>query len=109
MSVTGRAVIDFGAYPGTGHTKITLTGIPVSSVRADSEVRVWVFGGEETPDHTADEHCVETIGVSVGTIVPGVSIDIHGFNTDRAYPTQGPDVGKATPFYGKFSVGFAID
>lgn len=76
---TGTAVLDFGAFPGTGDTKVVVTG--QAGILAGSIVNAWIRP-VATADHTADEHILEPIRVIAGLIVPGTGFTIYGINAN---------------------------
>ena len=107
ISQSGRAVIDFGAFPGSNHATVTVSGMAASQIRDDVEVLVWI-GSEATPDHSADEHRIAHIALSADTIVPGVSFRVVGVTTEQRAPTIGRSTGKPHLLYGKYSIAFAF-
>ena len=76
-----------------------------------SNVQVWMRA-EDSTDHTAEEHMVETIALFATDIVNGVGFTIRGFNTSQTNePLDRPHIARfrtaATSIYGdtKQSVG----
>jgi hypothetical protein len=80
MAATGTASLDFGVFPGTSHTSLTVTG--QVGITAGSLVEAWIFPAA-TADHTADEHVVESIKVMAGNVVAGTGFTIYGVNTSE--------------------------
>lgn len=127
---TGTSVVDFGAFPGSSHASLVVTG--EIAVVADSLVYCWLKP-EATADHSADEHLVETIKVFASDVVAGVGFTLHALNTSERHE---PDIplesllgrfsgtgaasglgqaarnnppnrgGKGTRIYGRWSVGW---
>lgn len=77
---TGTAVLDFGAFPGASDASVVVTG--QTFIGAASRVEAWLRL-QDSADHSADEHLVETIKVAAGNIVPGVGFTIYGINTNQ--------------------------
>lgn len=82
MGATGTATLDFGAFPGSSHATVAVTG--QAAIVAGSLVEAWVRP-VATADHTADEHMVETLKVVAADIVAGTGFTVHGFNTNEIY------------------------
>lgn len=76
----GTAAIDFGAFPGGSDARLDITG--QTFIGAASRVEAWLRL-QDSADHTADEHLVETIRVSAGNIVPCVGFTIYAVNTSQ--------------------------
>jgi Carbohydrate esterase, sialic acid-specific acetylesterase len=71
-SVTGSAVVDFGAGNTNVATVITgQAGILSNSILSVNVVAI------ATTDHTIDEHVVEALEVRAGNIVPGVGFTVY--------------------------------
>ena len=77
---TGTAEVDFGAFPGSSHASVAVTG--QAAIGTSSIVQAWLRP-QATADHTADEHLVETIRVEAGDIVAGTGFTIHAVNTNQ--------------------------
>jgi hypothetical protein len=91
--------INFGAFPGSSDASLVITGqtgIDVSSV-----VNAWLTPAD-TDDHTADEHCIETISVMAGNVVSGVGFTIYAQNTSNLFNNR----GDGTRIYGKWSISW---
>lgn len=82
MSGTGKAVLDFGAFPGSTDASIAVTG--QAGIVAGSLVEAWVFP-QATADHSSDEHIVDPPRMIAGDIIAGTGFTIYGFtqNTQR--------------------------
>lgn len=76
----GTAAVDFGAFPGASDASVNVTG--QTFIGAASNVEAWLRL-QDSADHTADEHWVETIAVRAGNIVPGVGFTIYAWNTNQ--------------------------
>ena len=84
MGATGTTTVDFGAFPGSSHTTVAVTG--PAGIVAGSLVEAWIRP-VATADHTADEHVVEPIKVVAGDIVAATGFTIHALNAnDRIEP-----------------------
>jgi len=79
MGAQGTTTIDFGAFPGSSHATVAVTG--QASILAGSLVEAWLFPAA-TADHTADEHVVETIKVMAGDVVAGTGFTVYALNTN---------------------------
>lgn len=124
MPGTGTATLDFGAFPGSSHTTVAVTG--QTGILSTSLVEAWLFP-DDTADHTQDEHVVEPIRVVASKPTAGVGFTIHGLNVNplnepleepRAVPFRNPVGqamgylkpsvgGKGTRIYGTWRVGWA--
>lgn len=80
MPGQGTTTIDFGAFPGATDATVAVTG--QTGILTGSLVEAWLRP-EDTGDHTADEHWVETIMVMAGNIVAGVGFTIYGRSTNQ--------------------------
>jgi len=80
LASAGVTQLDFGVFPGASDASIAVTG--QASIQSGSLVEAWLTP-IATPDHSADEHLVETIQVRAGNIVPGVGFTIYGWNTSQ--------------------------
>lgn len=97
----GTETLDFGAFPGTSDANVAVTG--QSGIVAGSRVAAWLFPAT-TPDHSPDEHLVETVRVFAGNIVAGTGFSIYGVNDSQlAEPGRG---GLGTRIYGKWNIGW---
>lgn len=73
----GTATIDFGAFPGSSHATVVVTG--QTGIVAGSIVQAWLRP-VATADHSADEHMLETISVHAADIVAGTGFTVHALN-----------------------------
>lgn len=92
ISAVGTTLIDFGPFPGTSNTSVSVNG--QGRINTNSILNAWVAPASTT-DHSADEHTMETLKVTAGAIVPGSGFTIYGVNT-----------GADTRLYGKWSVNW---
>lgn len=76
----GTTTINFGAFPGGSDATVTVTG--QTGILSGSVVQAWIVA-QDTADHTADEHRVETISVTAGNIVAGTGFTIYAQNTSQ--------------------------
>lgn len=76
----GAAQLDFGAFPGASDTSVVVAGL--ASIKADSVVFAQLFPGTGTADHSADEHKVAGMRVTVSDVTAGASFKINGVATD---------------------------
>lgn len=100
---TGVATLDFGAFPGSSHATVAITGLP--NLNATSRVLAWVEPSV-TADHSEDEHMLETILVSARDRIAGTGFTIHGWNRSDLFDISGMEP-KGTLIYGQFTVGYA--
>jgi hypothetical protein len=113
MSTQGTATLDFGAFPGSSHATVAVTG--QAGILSGSFVEAWILPAA-TADHTSDEHLVETLKVVAADIIAGTGFTIHGVNTStlfepvtpgRGLPGGGGQAGgKGTMIYGKWNVAW---
>lgn len=123
MSGTGQASLDFGAFPGSSHASVAVTG--QAGILAGSLVECWIFPAA-TADHSADEHVVESLKVVAGNVVAGTGFTIYGVNTNNlteplsyhgvgnfrsaattVYGNPDPSIGgKGTMLYGVWNIGW---
>jgi len=109
---SGTGSIDFGAFPGKSDATLVITG--QSGILAGSIVKAWLYPAT-TADHSVDEHTVETIQVSAGTIVAGTGFTIYARNTGvinekplgwEASGYKAGNAGQGTRLYGLWSVAW---
>ena len=79
MATQGTATVDFGAFPGSSHATVDVTG--QTAILSTSLVEAWIMP-KDTADHLADEHVVESIRVVAGAPTAGVGFTIHALNTN---------------------------
>lgn len=77
---TGVTSVDFGAFPGSSHATVVITG--QTSLSSGSLINAWIMG-VDTADHTADEHVVESIKVTIGDVIAGTGFTIHAVNSSE--------------------------
>lgn len=102
MGAQGTTTVDFGAFPGSSHVKVTITG--QAAIVAGSLVEAWIRP-VATADHSADEHMVETIKVVANNIVASTGFDIDAFNTSQLNEPA-PFGGKGTRLYGLWTAAW---
>jgi hypothetical protein len=123
---TGTASLDFGAFPGSSHASITITG--QSAITSGSLVEAWIFPAT-TADHSSDEHVIESLKVMAGNVVAGTGFTIYGLNTNTLNePLEEPSIskfrtavttvygytkpsigGQGTRLYGVFNIGWVYN
>lgn len=92
MGAQGTATVDFGAFPGSAHASVAITG--QASILAGSLVEAWILPAA-TADHSSDEHLVEKIRVVAGDIIAGTGFTIHAVSTNElSEPLMPPGVGR---------------
>jgi hypothetical protein len=102
MGAQGTVQLHFGAFPGSSDAFVAVTG--QAGIVAGSLVEAWLLP-QQTADHTADEHLLETLRVMAGNIVAGVGFTVFGVNTSQLNePLETPGVSSfrssATAVYG---------
>lgn len=125
MGARGVTEVDFGAFPGTSHATVAVTG--QTGILSTSLVEAWLAPAD-TADHSSDEHVVEKpqLHVVAADIVPSTGFTIHAVyqpaglepltapspSTFRSAatsvygyiaPTEG---GRAPTIWGKWKVGW---
>lgn len=87
MGAQGTAVVDFGAFPGSGSTTVAVAG--QGSILTSSAVEAWIRPQDATAAHSADEHIVESIKIVAGVIVAATGFTIYAECIDggRLYGT----------------------
>lgn len=95
MAATGTSIIDFGAFPGASDASLVVTG--QTGILTSSVVEVWI-NPVASVDHSADEHLVETLGVSYSAIVANTGFTLRAFNTNQKGDTR---------LYGKWNIWWA--
>jgi hypothetical protein len=124
---SGTSIVDFGSS-GSTHQTLVVTG--QAAILAGSLVYCWIKP-EDTVDHTADEHIVESLAVYAASIVAGVGFTLHvkstseiisirpearrsrfsgtgqDFGPGQAARNNLPNLGGRTPLLkGKWSIGW---
>lgn len=72
----GSTTINFGAFPGSTDTSVTITG--QTSIGSSSLIEAWLMP-IATADHSADEHMLEPIKVFAGNKIDGTGFTIYGW------------------------------
>lgn len=92
MATQGTTTVDFGAFPGSAHASVAVTG--QTSITSGALVEAWIFP-TATADHSADEHRVEPLKVFAGDVVGGVGFTIDAFSDTRlSEPLTAPGVAR---------------
>ncbi len=108
-SNTGRATLDFGAFPGVSLAEVDVTG--QAGFITSSEVNAYILP-VATADHSADEHTIESLNVSAMYKTDG-TFTIRGHIT--AYPaireinqtTSLGNIVQRQSIYGQFTIGWS--
>lgn len=95
----GTATIDFGVFPGKSDTSVAITGQP--AVTSSTVVKAWIYP-QDTADHSADEHLVETLDVYAGKVLAGTGFTIYGVNESQLFEPA----GGGTRLYGLWTVAW---
>jgi hypothetical protein len=113
MGAQGSTTVNFGSFPGASDASVTVTG--QSGIGSGSLVEAWVWP-VATADHTADEHCIETIRVCAGDVIAGTGFTIRAYNTSQlneaplgwldSGQNRAGEAGKGTRLYGQFTVAW---
>jgi len=76
---SGTAVLDFGAFPGSAHATVAVTG--QAAIQAASLVEAW-FAPTATADHNADEHKVAPLiaDLTYSDLLAGTGFTIQGWS-----------------------------
>lgn len=101
---TGTTTVDFGAFPGSSHATMAITG--QAAIVAGSLVEAWIRP-VATADHSADEHIFESIQVIAADIVAGTGFTIHAKNTSELFDTTNSIDKQGTRLYGLWTVAWA--
>jgi hypothetical protein len=103
MGAQGTATLNFGAFPGTGHATVNVTG--QTGIVSGSLVEAWIRP-VATADHTSDEHLVASFDVYAADIVAGTGFTIHGINNNQLLERS--NVVRTSPYTagGKERTGF---
>lgn len=81
MATQGTATVDFGAAPGKSDTSLAITG--QASIVSGSLVEAWLAYASSA-DHSADEHLVEELQVTAGTVVAATGFTIYARTRNKA-------------------------
>lgn len=79
----GTAIIDFGAFPGSNETSVTVTG--QTAILATSKAEAYIMGDESTVDHTAQDHRYVGLWLALtcGTPTASTGFTIYGRSTEK--------------------------
>lgn len=109
----GTGILDFGAFPGSMHATLVVTG--QTNIVAGSKVEVWL-NPVDSVDHLADEHKVEPIKPTHSTIVAGAGFTAEAFYEGAHPMDESPGVRhpsypnrNAPMAYGKWNFMWAGD
>lgn len=80
MGASGKATLDFGAFPGATDASVAVTG--QAAIIAGSLAEAWIWP-EDTPDHSVADHIVDPPRIVAAEIVPGTGFTIYGFTTNK--------------------------
>lgn len=79
MLIRGRSRVDFGSAPGSGHATLT---VACAEVDSDSDI-VCTMLRKASDDHSEDEHSLEDIKFTAGSISDAASFVLHGVSGTR--------------------------
>lgn len=100
----GKTTVNFGSAPGASDTSAAVTG--QTGILAGSVVEAWIEA-TATADHSVDEHRVEPIVVTAGSISAGVGFTIYARLEQSGPRTNSEDIeGNAPRAYGLWTVGW---
>lgn len=121
----GFIEVDFGAFPGASDASATVTG--QASITTGSTLQAWIYA-KATPEHSADEHRIETISANAGDIVAATGFTVWAQNTSQlneplepiqtggriatkaatsAFGNSAPSLGgQGTRLYGRYTVAW---
>ncbi len=71
---TGTAILDFGAFPGSGQAAVAVAD---ATVGAASKCEAWIRP-IATAEHSEDEHIVEDLKITAGPPSAGVGFTAYG-------------------------------
>jgi hypothetical protein len=77
----GSTTVSFGAFPGASDASVVITGQTAFDA-VTHQVQAWLRA-EDSDDHLAEEHLVETIAVAATDFVTGVGFTIRAWNTSQ--------------------------
>jgi len=77
----GSTTVSFGAFPGASDASVVITGQTAFDA-GTHQVQAWLRA-EDSDDHLAEEHLVETIAVAATDFVTGVGFTIRAWNTSQ--------------------------
>jgi hypothetical protein len=113
----GSTTVNFGAFPGTGHATVAITG--QAGISGTALFEAWIMP-VATADHSADEHIAETLRCIASDLIAGTGFTIHVFNNNLLIePFKSFNLGERGTFqrldipssraqlsYGLFTVGW---
>ena len=124
-SNAGIIEVDFGSFPGASDASATVTG--QTGITTGSVLQAWIYA-LATPEHSADEHRIETISANAGDIVAATGFTVWVQNTSQlneplesiqtggrittkaaasAFGNSAPSRGgQGTRLYGRYSVAW---
>lgn len=97
---TGKAILDFGAFPGQSDTSVTVTG--QTGITSSANISAWLCP-QATVDHSADEHLLETIKIFAGNIIDDTGFTIYGINSNMITNPR----GRQPMPYGQWTVNWS--
>jgi hypothetical protein len=109
LGAQGTSTINFGSFPGTADTSVTVTG--QASILAGSLVEAWIIP-TATGDHSADEHWVDPPRVMAGNVVAGTGFTIYATSRGDSARATVPADGRRSEFtsnpalYGQWTVAW---
>lgn len=77
----GSSTVSFGDFPGASDASVVITGQTAFDA-GTHQVQAWLRA-EDSDDHLAEEHLVETIAVAATDFVTGVGFTIRAWNTSQ--------------------------
>ena len=77
----GSSTVSFGDFPGASDASVVITG-QTSFDAGTHQVQAWLRA-QDSDDHLAEEHLVETIAVAATDFVTGVGFTIRAWNTSQ--------------------------
>ena len=74
---SGTATIDFGNYPGSNETTVSVTG--QGSILSTSGIRLFISANATSVDHTSNDHTwiMNFLNITVGDVVPSTGFTIY--------------------------------
>lgn len=74
----GTAVINFGAFPGSNETSVSVTG--QTAISSTSNAEAYMMGDDTTSDHTSSDHRYANsfISLTCSTPTAGTGFTIYG-------------------------------
>ncbi len=106
MGAQGSTTINFGSFPGTTDTTVSISD---SNILSGSLVEAWVMPAA-TSDHSVDEHWLDPPKVIAGNVAAGVGFTIYGNANDtwggRAATKQPTPANTDNLCYGAWAVAW---